>query len=173
MSQSPYSDDVRYSREYHFQFAPDEVGLPAITINRGVMTLDEIAAAEMENTRRQETSRIRDNIIGDSVDRTNVCFEELENLPDRNVSPPIDRTECPRYDAIKQFLIDKQRELALDTMDFEMPEHSMLNHITEMGVNITIDEWCKFLTIAHHAQELFEFVLAHLLSVTLLTSEQV
>jgi hypothetical protein len=76
---------------------------------------------------------------------------------------PIDPGLCPRHDEIRNFLCSPQirGDLAIDTMNFVIPEHSLLGYIVKYGrlqPELQPDEWRNFLIITHHRNLLFSYV---------------
>jgi hypothetical protein len=76
--------------------------------------------------------------------------------------PPdkIAKSKCLRYDQIRKFLCRRRirRDLALETMNFVMPEHTLLGYIIAHGglqPELQPEEWRNFLVVAHHTKELF------------------
>jgi hypothetical protein len=71
--------------------------------------------------------------------------------------PP--RPECPRstrFNEIRDDLFEQRLELALDTLNFPMPEHVMYAHIPRNGkIGLTTDEWRSFLEICHYRKLFF------------------
>ncbi|KAH7360491.1 hypothetical protein BKA65DRAFT_186147 [Rhexocercosporidium sp. MPI-PUGE-AT-0058] len=64
-----------------------------------------------------------------------------------------------RHAEIKDYLFKNTRELALDTMDFSMPEHILFDYVlVNGGLNITADEWRDFLVTTIENQLLFNIV---------------
>jgi hypothetical protein len=68
---------------------------------------------------------------------------------------------CPRWDGITQYLFNNRGplELALDTMDFDIPESNLYRYIEDRGGlagGITPLEFRNFLICAHTRGELFE-----------------
>ncbi|KAF7872441.1 hypothetical protein EAF04_003362 [Stromatinia cepivora] len=64
---------------------------------------------------------------------------------------------CPRYDEIKNYLINQKRELAIDTMKFRMPEHTLHQYICRNGgINLSTEEWRGFLLNCTERMELFQ-----------------
>ncbi|TEY83158.1 hypothetical protein BOTCAL_0025g00170 [Botryotinia calthae] len=68
-----------------------------------------------------------------------------------------DIPSCPRYDEIKNYLINQKRELAIDTMKFRMPEHTLHQYIRRNGgIDLSADEWRKFLLNSTERKEMFQ-----------------
>lgn len=65
---------------------------------------------------------------------------------------------CPRYDEIRFYLMANRGDgrLCLETMDRDMPENTLLNHILQLRqINITTDEWRTFLRTANDKGQFF------------------
>ncbi|EMR85672.1 hypothetical protein BcDW1_5671 [Botrytis cinerea BcDW1] len=68
-----------------------------------------------------------------------------------------DIPSCPRYDEIKNYLINQKRELAIDTMKFRMPEHTLHQYIRRNGgIDLSAEEWRKFLLNSTERKEMFQ-----------------
>ncbi|KAL2074475.1 hypothetical protein VTL71DRAFT_8253 [Oculimacula yallundae] len=64
-----------------------------------------------------------------------------------------------RFNEIRKYLFRNIRELALDTLNFKIPEHILFNYVLEnRGLDITSDEWRDFLMTAGNAGLLFSLV---------------
>jgi hypothetical protein len=129
-------------------------------------TQEEAILIHLENDRRRLTFKIRAAAVGipDQVPMQPVrrlSFDTPLNEILTKLSPePILKYRCPRYDEIKKFLFGRKtrRDLALDTMNFVMPEHTLLGYIIRNGKlqpELKPDEWRNFLIITHHTKELF------------------
>ncbi|KAF7960633.1 hypothetical protein EAE96_000308 [Botrytis aclada] len=69
-----------------------------------------------------------------------------------------DLPPCPRFDEISAYLIDNRRELALHTMCFAMPEHTLRGYILRHGgLKITAQEWRAYLLHCDAVPYLFRF----------------
>ncbi|KAF5874365.1 uncharacterized protein Bfra_004370 [Botrytis fragariae] len=79
--------------------------------------------------------------------------EEVEEGEDDDEEIP----SCPRYDEIKNYLINQKRELAIDTMRFRMPEHTLHQYIRRNGgIDLSAEEWREFLLNSSERKELFQ-----------------
>ncbi|KAM0156044.1 hypothetical protein ACHAPG_005554 [Botrytis cinerea] len=68
-----------------------------------------------------------------------------------------DIPSCPRYDEIKNYLINQKRELAIHTMKFRMPEHTLHQYIRRNGgIDLSAEEWRKFLLNSTERKEMFQ-----------------
>lgn len=64
---------------------------------------------------------------------------------------------CPRYDEIRNYLINQRRELAIDTMKFRMPEHTLHQYIRRNGgIDLSAEEWRGFLLNCNERKNLFQ-----------------
>ncbi|KAK6610112.1 hypothetical protein H4I95_03171 [Botrytis cinerea] len=78
--------------------------------------------------------------------------EEEEDDDDEEDIP-----SCPRYDEIKNYLINQKRELAIDTMKFRMPEHTLHQYIRRNGgIDLSAEEWRRFLLNSTERKEMFQ-----------------
>lgn len=59
-------------------------------------------------------------------------IDSLSEFQDQDLPP------CPRFDEISAYLIDNRRQLALHTMCFAMPEHTLVRMTFSLGPLITI-----------------------------------
>lgn len=67
--------------------------------------------------------------------------------------PPGDES---RHDEIKEYMLQHRFELALDSMDFPMPENTLLSYILkEGGITINHIEWRNFLIKCNRDDTLF------------------
>lgn len=79
--------------------------------------------------------------------------EEEEEREDDDEEIP----SCPRYDEIRNYLINQKRELAIDTMKFRMPEHTLHQYIRRNGgIDLSAEEWREFLLNSSERKELFQ-----------------
>jgi hypothetical protein len=120
-------------------------------------------AAKMENDRRERTKRITnaaylsqaEKAKGGEVtdDIKTVTFQEA---PKSRPPNDLDTAPCPRYDFISDYLLQNAKELALDTLNFRMPDHTMMSHILHLGeLVLDYDEWTSFLLDTHKRKLLF------------------
>ena len=67
-----------------------------------------------------------------------------------------DRRPCPRYDEIRQYLLENraQGKLCLDTMDFAISRDTFLHYINVYGgISVTPREWEDFLRTCYERRE--------------------
>lgn len=133
---------------------------PPVPVDYELSDLDK-KALDFENERRERAIRIRDEMAEYSQDlRETQDIQERQRLrgpvaqPDPQLPPQ--RPFCPRFDEIRQYIKDNRLELALDTLDFRMPEHVMYAHILRRGgIHLTADEWRTFLELCNFRRLLF------------------
>lgn len=122
-----------------------------------------IKAAKMEDDRRERTKRIANAAYlsqAEKVKRGEVTDEiKTVNLQESPKSRPPNDSEtvpCPRYELISDYLRKNVEELALDSLNFRMPDHMMMSHILHLGgLVIEYDEWTSFLLDTHKRKLLF------------------
>jgi hypothetical protein len=69
------------------------------------------------------------------------------------------RERCKWFNEIKDFLLKHRLQLALDTVDFPMPEHTLYAYIlAEGGLSLTADEWRNFLRVCDDTSTLFMYI---------------
>lgn len=139
------------------------------------MTDAEKRAVAHENSRRQHASSISVKLAASTVlqrkvlnpeNRRDGVMDAVDESPDTededdDETPPA----CPRWEEIKNYLFDTcgPRQLAWDTMTFDIPEWTLYRYIEgHGGLDITPMEWHEFLVVAHSKQELFRFVILEL-----------
>jgi len=133
------------------------------------MPLDEQNAIRFENERLRRGRRIAYSIDEyrkrmDAIAATNE--KNQATLPYQAFSskePPEapSQTSCGRFDEIRNFLLKNRLGLALDTMDFPMPEHTLYAYIlAQGGLSLIADEWRAFLRVCHDTRNLFRYVLS-------------
>ena len=112
--------------------------------------------------------------IREAIEKNILAGGLPSQIPDATSTPPtsptgpdeprppdkIAKSKCLWYDEIRKFLCRRRirRDLALDTMNFVMPEHTLLGYIVVHGglqPELQPEEWRSFLIVAHHAKELF------------------
>ena len=153
----------RYSTTYHYHFEHKNRATVSMDIDEK-LSESEIRISDMENGRRMMTERISDAILNTQAEKKQ---DTVIIVPDPKGHPPTTRppddkeiVSCPRYQEIRSYLLRNRNELALDTMNFKMPDHILLAHILNNGfLVIDYDEWTAFLIVAHRAKDLFSYVL--------------
>jgi hypothetical protein len=124
---------------------------------------------DLENERRRLVRKIREAIekpiltggLPSQIPDAASTLPASPTGPD-DPRPPdkIAKSKCLRYDQIRKFLCRRRirRDLALETMNFVMPEHTLLGYIIAHGglqPELQPEEWRNFLVVAHHTKELF------------------
>lgn len=103
-----------------------------LTIDRG-MSQEERTRREAENARRIKARSL--------YTRMSTLVQPTSPGPEPPDTPNLPNTDvftCPRYEDIIRYLFgNRVDELALDTMDFPMPEPTLLRYITRHGFEIT------------------------------------
>jgi hypothetical protein len=119
------------------------------------------AVLDFENERIRRARRIRDQ-LSVLLDTASTIKQTQGNIRVSGPSshcpfPP--RSECPkstRFNEIRDYLFENRLELALDTLNFQMPEHIMYAHILRNGkIDLTADEWRSFLEVCHYKKLFF------------------
>lgn len=84
--------------------------------------------------------------------------EDDEDTSDEEESPePV--PVCPRWFEITEYMFENRAplQLALDTMDFEIPEGTFYRYVMDRGgLQITPAEFREFLRCANHTDDLFQ-----------------
>ncbi|EMR80476.1 hypothetical protein BcDW1_10856 [Botrytis cinerea BcDW1] len=79
-------------------------------------------------------------------------IDTVSEFKDQDLPP------CPRFDEISAYLIDNRCQLALHTMCFAMPEHTLRDYILRLGeLKISAQEWRAYLLHCEAAPYLFRF----------------
>ncbi|KUJ20903.1 uncharacterized protein LY89DRAFT_715211 [Mollisia scopiformis] len=123
-------------------------------------TPENIAIMNEENARRRKTDSLQDALERRVQDVRNAVVGTGPAWPPPAILPRIIPVipEPPRYLEIKNHLLNCWYELAIDTMDFNMPEHTMFNYIlAEGGLQITFSEWREFLEYSQQTNVLFMY----------------
>ncbi|KAI9647260.1 hypothetical protein NHQ30_003643 [Ciborinia camelliae] len=160
--------------------APPSVGFENIDVDptmveTGPMPENQRIAYWLRNAWRQRAHQIRNALIAhgnleashplsiwpppsygsyDDDEEDDEDDEEDEEDDDEEEIPP-----CPRYDEIKTYLFRQRRELAIDTMRFKMPEHTLHQYIRRNGgIALSAEEWRGFLLNCVERTELFRIL---------------
>jgi hypothetical protein len=144
-------------------FPSQHLNVDQVKLDFFAMSLTEIAAADLENNRRKQVVRIRqsidDNFATLPVSHSPPPSPSPLRVKYRKVTPSqkVDLERCcPRFDEIKEYLFRNRRELALDTLNFAIPEHTMLGYIlANGGLALTPEEWKYFLSVCGHSKLFF------------------
>ncbi|APA05643.1 hypothetical protein sscle_01g004130 [Sclerotinia sclerotiorum 1980 UF-70] len=158
--------------------APPSVGFENIDgdfMGVGPMNQMQNIAQWLRNSYKQRAYQIRDALIahGNLESSFPVAGWPLSPPPDDNEDDDYEDEDeededeededneevpfCSRYDEIKSYLINQKRELAIDTMKFRMPEHTLHQYIRRNGgIDLSADEWREFLLNCTERKELFQ-----------------
>ena len=103
------------------------------------MSVEEKKAVKFESARRQRGKRIASALEQFANQKQNIADLQsqvilpakalLPKLPPEIVGIP----QCIRFNEIREHLLNNRLELVLNTMDFPMPEHTLLNYILVQG----------------------------------------
>lgn len=124
----------------------------------------ERVAREFENRRRERAQRIRDQLnMFKAEAKSKVTAQSgialIGQVIQRPPDPPPETPLCARFSEIQDYLFTNRLELALDTLNFKMPEHVMYSHILRNGgLDITADEWRSFLEVCEYRKILFKYL---------------
>lgn len=136
--------------KFQWKFDPEDFATAEITLDN-TMTKQEILAIQIENRRKRQANRISKRIQDNPIDRSNIKVPTASGSSkddDDHVDPPeLEQEKFPRYDEIKEYLIQNRALLALDTMKSSIPEHTMLRHLRKTGLPISPQEWRDFLAV--------------------------
>lgn len=109
-----------------------------LPIKPGQMTAEEVAAITEENSRRRRTLRLGFALSREFKERTKRNFVMGPWVPETPMSWPPKRPDSPpapiidqppRYHEIRNHLVDRYQQLALDTMVSLIPEHTVHNYV--------------------------------------------
>lgn len=156
------------------QFPPAQIQVRRRLVNRkpvpSVVSIGdslsegEQTALEFHNQQNARARRIRDQ-LQTYTNSANVIMETQQDmiLFGQAIPPPPEKLpgypSCTRYVEIQDYLFANRLELALDTLNFKMPEHVMFAHVSRKGgLNITADEWRAFLEVCEFRRVLFKWV---------------
>lgn len=144
------------------------VPYPSIYFNELVIdtfeSVDDQNAIRFENARRRRGKRITDALAQymaqmetiDDIQSQAILFNQA--LPPKLPPEVPSLAPCPRFNEIQNFLFKNRLELALDSMDFPVPEHTLYNYILERGgIQLDADEWRAFLRICRDKKNLFRY----------------
>jgi len=139
--------------------------IPEIPIDRTRMSTSEIKIIELENGRINRNRRIANSLRALKEQRQAIkathAQGDLANYipisPDLDPQPKFPLTDCPQFTQIQQYLFANRQELALDSMNFPMPECTLYSYIlANGGITLTPDIWRAFLEICNHTPYLFK-----------------
>jgi hypothetical protein len=138
---------------YEMDIAEDRINSTSIG-SRNLVNIN-----ELEDRRRVEADRIRNLAKRPLTARERPPSPtSLSDLDDGSDFPVI--YDCPRYSEIKDYLLANRHhgQLALDSMDFHIPEPTFYRYIIDCGgLAITPLELRNFLYTTHLRQELFDY----------------
>ncbi|KAB8301245.1 hypothetical protein EYC80_003132 [Monilinia laxa] len=169
------------------QPAPPSVGFENIdvgdmTLEIGPMTQSQTTSHWLRNSYKQHAYVIRNALmthgnleasypisrwtslpsLDDSDDEEDEEDEEDDDDDDNDYHEGQDEDDeeippCPRYDEIKNYLVSQKSELAIETMKFRMPEHTLHQYIRRNGgIYLSSEEWRGFLLNCTERKELFQ-----------------
>ncbi|CAD6442137.1 8010588e-ef91-4fb5-adf5-f8a3efb3b9b0 [Sclerotinia trifoliorum] len=164
--------NARYTRIVGSEFEVDSDG-DAAQVSRhpfvefeGIPDKNRHAESSMdrlESQRPQKRRRVEHAIVREAVCRQpqrsleeelGVDNEETVDSKDEDQDLP----PCPRFHEISRYLIDNRRQLALHTMCFAMPEHTLRDYIRRLGgLKISAQEWRTYLLHCNSIPYLFRF----------------
>ena len=122
-----------------------------------------VQAAKIENDRQERTKRITRAAYLSQAEKAKrgEVTDEIKTVnfrepPKTRLPNDADTVPCSRYDVISEYIRHNAKELALDTLNFRMPDHTMLSHILHLGgFSLDYDEWTSFLLDTHKRKLLF------------------
>lgn len=118
-------------------------------------------ATDLENARRARAQEIQQAVtrITNADNQRQQRWDSLSSSSSVSSIVLVPSTPpCPRYEEIGDYLVRNraQGRFCLGTMNFRMPENTMLNHILLLGgITLSTEEWRDFLMVANEKQELF------------------
>jgi len=141
-------------------------------LNAG-MTEGEIARTRIDNQKKKRLRRIAGALLLIQKERVEILKEmEKTDITDagpaqQGPKPKKPLLECPEFGYIQEHLFKNRMQLALDTMDFDMPENTLYSYIMTQG-NIALEHgsklepemWRSFLQICDRRKHLFKWVKA-------------
>ncbi|PMD29370.1 hypothetical protein L207DRAFT_616178 [Hyaloscypha variabilis F] len=124
-------------------------------LERGIDTLDEAD----ENSRRHQVARILEawDTLQEGLENSNIASmppstdEDVEMEDNTNID---DQT----FKDIIDYLIERRRELALDSLHFRIGEHVLFAHILNDGLEISPEEFRAFLKRCTREKRYFRWV---------------
>ncbi|PBP19973.1 hypothetical protein BUE80_DR009195 [Diplocarpon rosae] len=127
----------------------------SLPLNRGMSTAER-TRVKAENARRRQAQ----DILGRMTSLISVRAPEIEAVDDPDSPEPV--CECPRWDMIAEYMFAHREpgDLALDTLDFPMPEQTMFKHVHDDGLGmpgITPYEFRDFLRVCNQKKLLFSY----------------
>jgi len=126
---------------------------------KDTMTDEEKEGVNFENDRRAQMRK-----IGTAMDvfRLRPDPEDLQSSStssmelDDNYEEPVFYPRSTRHEEIRQFFFTNWAALALDSLDFEIPEHLLFSYVVRAGLSdLTPTEWRAFLLRCEELEDLF------------------
>ncbi|KUJ16032.1 uncharacterized protein LY89DRAFT_783262, partial [Mollisia scopiformis] len=130
---------------------------------RAALNPDEKVAAATENQRREKALEILKQMRAlYSVKSEFMSDEERAAGAGAPVIEPMEvyTCKCPRYDAIKKHFLGNRgpQELAFDSMEFDIPEPTLLRYIQDRGgISLDAEDLRSFLHCCNVKKELFNY----------------
>jgi hypothetical protein len=112
------------------------------------MTEGEIARTKIDNLKKKRLRRIAGAVLLIQQKRLEILNEMDKSDITAAVPPPpgpkpkAPTIVCPEFGYIQEYLFKNRLQLALDTMDFEMPENTLYSYMITQG-NITLEGGSK------------------------------
>jgi len=129
------------------------------------LSADDQRAIKFENERRRRGKKVTDAIaqymhqmetLGNIQEQANLFHQAL---PPKQPPEVLSRAPSVQFNEIRNFLFGNRLVLALGTMDFPMPEHTLYNYILmQGGIPLEADEWRAFLRVCHDTENLFRYI---------------
>ncbi|EDN96129.1 predicted protein [Sclerotinia sclerotiorum 1980 UF-70] len=150
---------ARYSRIVGSQFEMESNGEIPLASRHSFVEFEGIpdkkrhAESSMDRLESQgphKRRRVEHAIVREAVCRQpQRSLEEELGVDDEETVDPEDEDQelppCPRFHEISKYLIENRRQLALHTMCFAMPEHTLRDYIRRLGgLKISAQEWRAF-----------------------------
>jgi hypothetical protein len=148
----------KFKIQYNDTAAGDET-----MINEYTMTAEQIILSNFENTRKVRAKRVRNQLL--YLRQSAYVIAEIQTkaiLVDANTAPRPgpEKPEIPfspRWHEIIDYLFNNRLELALDTMDFRMPQHTLYDYVMRREeISLSSDEWRDFLEVCSAMKLLFK-----------------
>jgi hypothetical protein len=154
-----------YENERGSQISNTHAVTEMIIIDHELLEEDRLAL-DYENQRRTRAKRIQDQLKKYTDEASSIIFAQHELIQSgkmfgeaapRPPTRPAESASCARYPEIRAFLFANRLVLALDTLNFRMPEHMMYTHILRTcKIDLTAEEWRSFLEACHVRKLLFK-----------------
>jgi hypothetical protein len=103
------------------------------------------------------TDMPQDDEDSPTEDKYSSTEDEDFSTEDENSMP--DPFNSPRFDEVRNYLLNNRRELALDSLYFTIPEHLLYSYImTNGGLKLEPEEWRDFLISCNSKKWYFRYV---------------